>query len=600
MSAVASLRTLTATLDLASGTVHGTFDVLREYVDGSGSTCVDLGKNGRLACCGYVTHLVANTAKRVDRFSSLSPSVASRESRPVPQIKSDPVAVQPVPAVEDAASPSDQPVIPTRLGRVLIIDLMNVLVARWHIGEKSRIHAVRSTLDTVRQIAADTHPDVIVFAAEGGHGFRQQRFAGYKATRPQTDPGLTEQVQLFHRACEIIGWPVLSSPGLEADDVIATLATDLSVRAESTMIVTSDKDCLQLLTLPGISIYDPAKKMFVATPAVQERLGVRPSQVRDYLAICGDTSDNVPGCKGIGAKGASALLEFGSLEEILQASGRCDVIENSADAVSNHWRPALKSLRNIDADRANVELSRDLVTLVTTAPLPQRWELWPASRPRPGWQLKLQELGLGEPARRLAEPRKKGEQPVLGADRDWHESLIPVDTPTGSLPRANEVTDATSRTTPEAPKPLATATRDEGQPHDANAAIRLLSREQVADVIERRKRPGAWPAMRAADPWLFPSLEYSLAWWAREDDPGRTVYRDDQSPVTWDTATDSDLSRQFPIDHVVSQARIAGARHLPPPNRGQPFADIEPSHSCFVATPATPSDVARKPLKTLF
>lgn len=152
--------------------------------------------------------------------------------------------------------------------------------------------------------------------------FRHVQFEAYKAQRPETPDDLKAQVEPVRRMIDVLGLPLVEAPGFEADDVVGTLAKRAAEDGYDVLIVTGDNDAMQLVndrvrvvtTRRGVSdvvIYD--------APAVVERYGVRPDQMVDYKALTGDTSDNIPGVKGIGEKTASKLIvEFGSLDGIYE------------------------------------------------------------------------------------------------------------------------------------------------------------------------------------------------------------------------------------------------------------------------------------------
>lgn len=404
---------MNATLDLPGGTYTGDWDVLATYTDGSGSRCVDLGRNGRRLCCGYVLDAVAAGRLAAEHATGLFVAAPVVVAAPIsPGVEHVSNVLEGMGTLETYPTP-ERPFAErktTIAGPVLVVDLMNVLVRCWHVGQPSDAHGVRGLLDSVRLIVERYQPSVIVFAAEGGHGHRHAIYPEYKATRPATDPNLKSQIGLCLRALEVIGWPVVSSAGFEADDVLATLATDLATRADRVVLVTSDKDLLGLVGRSNVTVYDPGKKLELTPELVVERLGVEPARVGDFLSLCGDSSDNIPGAAGIGAKTAATLLAVDSLTEIERAATQLDVIANSATPYCNRWRPHLKALTKVAASRESIELSRRLVTLHADLPLPTNWELAPALRPRAHWQQRLQELGLGAPAQRLAS--------ILGEPRD--------------------------------------------------------------------------------------------------------------------------------------------------------------------------------------
>ncbi|MCD4829381.1 MAG: DNA polymerase I [Candidatus Cloacimonetes bacterium] len=147
--------------------------------------------------------------------------------------------------------------------------------------------------------------------------FRHKLSEDYKANRPPMPDELAEQLAPIHEFFRLAGVPEFSMAGYEADDVLATLAERFKGDYD-VVIVTSDKDFAQLVD-DRVTLYDPFKDRAMDADAVHEKYGLLPAQFIDYLALVGDVSDNIPGVRGIGPKGASALLgEFGSLEVIYQ------------------------------------------------------------------------------------------------------------------------------------------------------------------------------------------------------------------------------------------------------------------------------------------
>ncbi|MDQ7008248.1 MAG: DNA polymerase I [Acidobacteriota bacterium] len=179
-------------------------------------------------------------------------------------------------------------------------------------------------LSTVRKLLRERRPEhfAVAFDLEGPT-HRDLVFAEYKANRAEPPEDLVPQFDLARRACEVMGWPVLTAEGFEADDVIATLARQATERGMKVVIVTADKDLYQLVD-GDVVVLNPAKEDRILDPAgVEEVFGVPPSRVVDVLALVGDKVDNVPGVPGIGDKGARRLLErYGSLDALLER-GRC-------------------------------------------------------------------------------------------------------------------------------------------------------------------------------------------------------------------------------------------------------------------------------------
>ena len=170
--------------------------------------------------------------------------------------------------------------------------------------------------------------------------------------------------------------PLVEVAGYEADDVIGTLATRAAAAGMQAVIVSGDKDFYQLIG-PGIVLLNPGRggpaaveELWVDESNASERLGVAPGQVIDFLAMVGDSSDNIPGVKGIGEKGAQKLLaEYGSLDAILAAAEKVE---------PKRAREAL--LANAD----NARLSRELVSIHLDVPVSCRSAGAPAAPLRPG------------------------------------------------------------------------------------------------------------------------------------------------------------------------------------------------------------------------
>ena len=147
--------------------------------------------------------------------------------------------------------------------------------------------------------------------------FRHEITDTYKANRPPAPDELHAQVEPIKRFFELIGIPEISKAGFEADDVLATLA-ELYKKDYDVIIVTGDKDFAQIVD-EDVTIYDPSKEKVIDYEGVIEKYGLKPEQFIDYLAICGDSADNIPGVKGIGPKGAEKLLsEFVTLENVYE------------------------------------------------------------------------------------------------------------------------------------------------------------------------------------------------------------------------------------------------------------------------------------------
>jgi DNA polymerase-1 len=208
-------------------------------------------------------------------------------------------------------------------------------------------------------------PDYLAWVLDAGTSFREERYPNYKSTREKLDQELQadfdrslERTRQLLQAFRVTAAEV---PGYEADDVIGTLATQAVARGLQTVIVSGDKDFYQLIG-PGIALLNPGRggpaavdETWVDETNATERLGVPPAQVADFLALVGDASDNIPGVKGIGEKGAQKLLaEFGNLESLLSRAG---------EVQAKRPREALLE------QAAEARLSRELVTIRRDVPV---------------------------------------------------------------------------------------------------------------------------------------------------------------------------------------------------------------------------------------
>src|SRR6202042_2368351 len=189
--------------------------------------------------------------------------------------------------------------------------------------------------------------------------FRHEQYVEYKATRRETPADFKNQLSLIFEVLDALGIRWLSAPGFEADDVIATLATQAAADGMRVLIVTGDRDAFQLVndnvtvlyTMRGIS------EMARYTPeAVSAKYGLTPAQYPDFAALRGDPSDNLPGIPGVGEKTASKwIIEYGSLQALV----------DDVDSVRGKVGDALR------ANLAGVVRNRELTELVRDVPLAQ-------------------------------------------------------------------------------------------------------------------------------------------------------------------------------------------------------------------------------------
>lgn len=191
-------------------------------------------------------------------------------------------------------------------------------------------------------------------------GAPQERLAllpSYKEHRPPTPPELDQQLPAIRNVLDALGLPVIEREGVEADDIIATLAHRAVADGAEVLIATNDKDFMQLVR-PGIRILRNEGEPVTAAE-VRSRYGVEPAQMVDFLSLVGDAVDNIPGVPGIGEKTAADLLtRYGSLDNLLSQ-------------IATLPKPKLRAAL---AERAaQLDLNRKLITLQTDLPLPIDW-----------------------------------------------------------------------------------------------------------------------------------------------------------------------------------------------------------------------------------
>ena len=205
-------------------------------------------------------------------------------------------------------------------------------------------------INFIASINKEHGTDYILFALDSKEKtLRSELDPNYKANRPTPPEDLLKQLPVAIDWIKKMGFKSLEVPGYEADDIIATIAKDAKQKGIKVQIVSSDKDLYQLIDDDKVLIYDPMKKVKINEEECIKKFGVKPSQIVDYLAIVGDSSDNIPGVKGIGPKGARKLLqEYGSLKNIYE---HLDEIKN----------PRTKKL--LQESKENAFLSYELASL---------------------------------------------------------------------------------------------------------------------------------------------------------------------------------------------------------------------------------------------
>jgi DNA polymerase I len=213
--------------------------------------------------------------------------------------------------------------------------------------------ALRGVLSMLRRIAEDEKPDyfAVVFDAPG-KTFRDDWYRQYKANRPPMPEDLVRQIEPLHELVRANGWPLLMVEGVEADDVIGTLATKARAAGIDCTISTGDKDLAQLVQ-PGVKLVNTLSNETLDDAGVQAKFGVRADQVLDLLTLTGDVVDNVPGVHKVGPKTAAKwIAEYGSLDGVIDHAGEIKGVVGDNLRAALDWLPQGKRLLTVKTDCA--------------------------------------------------------------------------------------------------------------------------------------------------------------------------------------------------------------------------------------------------------
>jgi DNA polymerase-1 len=213
--------------------------------------------------------------------------------------------------------------------------------------------AIRGVLSMLRRLAEDYKADALacVFDARGPT-FRDALYPQYKANRPAMPEPLAAQIEPLKQAIAALGWPVLAVEGVEADDVIATLAAEATRRGWRTVVSTGDKDLTQLVD-EHVTLVNTMANETLDVEGVKRKFGVAPEQIVDYLALTGDAVDNVPGVDQVGPKTAAKWIQqYGSLEEVMRHAGEIGGAAGANLKRSLDWLPRGRSLLTVKRDVA--------------------------------------------------------------------------------------------------------------------------------------------------------------------------------------------------------------------------------------------------------
>jgi len=211
--------------------------------------------------------------------------------------------------------------------------------------------AIRGFIGMLRTLRQQFHADYLacVFDAKG-KTFRDDMYAEYKANRKAMPDDLALQIEPIHQAVRALGWPVIEIEGIEADDVIATLARRATAHGLKTIVSTGDKDLAQLVD-EHVTLVNTMSNETLDATGVQQKFGVPPERIVDYLTLVGDAVDNVPGVEKVGPKTAGKWIsQYGSLDAIVEHAGEIGgaVGENLRKALP--WLPTARALVTVNSD----------------------------------------------------------------------------------------------------------------------------------------------------------------------------------------------------------------------------------------------------------
>ena len=233
--------------------------------------------------------------------------------------------------------------------------------------------AMYGVLNMLKSLLMQYQPShvAVVFDAKG-KTFRDELFEHYKSHRPPMPDDLRAQIAPLHEMVKAMGLPLLAVSGVEADDVIGTLALEAGKQGRSVLISTGDKDMAQLVT-PDITLINTMSNTVLGPEEVEEKYGVPPALIIDFLAMMGDSSDNIPGVPGVGEKTAQALL---------QGLGGMHAIYDNLDKVADlSFRGAKTMAAKLEQNRDVAFLSYQLATIKTDVPLEVSYDQLTVNQP---------------------------------------------------------------------------------------------------------------------------------------------------------------------------------------------------------------------------
>jgi DNA polymerase-1 len=264
--------------------------------------------------------------------------------------------------------------------KLVIIDINN-FVYRAYYGIQQRltapdgtpVNAVFGVFNMIHRLLTSTNPTAVVVAKDSKKSLRKDFYPQYKENRSRMPDDLLKQVALIHTMLDLMNLKSIEVVGYEADDIINSLAKNLTNDFDEIYIASGDKDLMQLVNTK-VKCIDTMKDKTYGSEEVLDKLGVLPHQIVDFLALVGDSSDNIPGVKGIGEKTAIKLInQFGSIDslyskiqELPESKTKANLIDQEDQARLSYQLAILKDIPvEKDFPLYNNKPSQDLVDFFT-------------------------------------------------------------------------------------------------------------------------------------------------------------------------------------------------------------------------------------------
>lgn len=247
---------------------------------------------------------------------------------------------------------------------LLIIDGYGFIFRAYHVQppltspDGQPVGAIYGFASMLLKLINDFKPEYAVVVLDSkGKNHRHHLYEAYKANRPPAPDDLVVQLAIVDSAAKALNFSVIAKEGFEADDIIATIATRCQADKRDAVIISSDKDLLQLMS-DHVKIYDPVKAKLITENDVLAKFGVLPNKVREVQALIGDSSDNIPGVRGIGPKTASELINnfgdvssiYNAIEQVKSSRQKQLLMENKSMALISWELVGLKNNINLDID----------------------------------------------------------------------------------------------------------------------------------------------------------------------------------------------------------------------------------------------------------